>query len=89
MAFQGVDEGKFTDTLTLKEAVLLTLTYCLIREESLDIVKEFRIGDLTSYSDHTILNIESVSDKSIADEFPKIQSENAKQKLESHDDRSP
>ena len=50
--------------------MLLTLTYCLIREESLDTVKEFRIGDLTSYSDHTILNIESVSDKSIEDEFP-------------------
>ena len=57
---KGVDEGKFTDALTLKEAVLLTLRYCLIREASLDIVKEFRIGDLTSYSDHTILNIESV-----------------------------
>ena len=69
--------------------MLLTLTFCLVREESLDIVKEFRIGDLTSYSDHTILNIESVSDKSIEDEFPKVQSENAKQKLESHHDRSP
>ena len=69
--------------------MLLTLTYCLIREESLDIVKEFRIGDLTSYSDHTILNIESVSDKSIENEFHKVQSENAKQKLESRDDRSP
>ena len=65
------------------------LMYCLIREESLDIAKEFRIGDLTSYSDHTILNIESVSDKSIEDEFPKVQSKNAKQKLESHDDISP
>ena len=68
--------------------MLLTLTYCLIREESLDIVKKFRIGDLTSYSDHT-MNIESVSDKSIEDEFHKVQSENAKQKLESRDDRSP
>ena len=42
---EGVDEGNIT--LTLKEAVLLTLTYCLIidiREESLDIIKEFRRG---------------------------------------------
>ena len=68
---------------------MLTLTYYLVRKESLDIVKEFRIGDLISYSDHTILNIESVSDKSIEDEFRKVQSENAKQKLESRDDRSP
>ena len=50
---------------------------CLIREGSLDIVKEFRIGDLTSYSDHTILNIELVSDKSIEEELHKVQSEKA------------
>ena len=45
--------------------MLLTLTYCLIREESLDIVKEFRIGDLTSYSDHTILPTEKKSAQKI------------------------
>ena len=86
---KGVDKGKFTDALTLKESVWLKLIYCLIREESLDIVKEFRIGDLTSYSDHTILNTELVSDKSIEDEFHKVQSKNAKQNLQSRDDSSP
>ena len=71
---KGVNKGKFT-CINPKESSVVD--YCLIREGSLDTVKEFRIGDLTSYSDHTILNIELVSDKSIENKLHKVQSENA------------
>ena len=34
-----------------------TVDYCLIREKTLKLVNEFSIGNLTTYSDHVVLNI--------------------------------
>ena len=34
-----------------------TVDYCLIREKTLKLVEEFSIGNLTTYSDHVVLNI--------------------------------
>ena len=82
---KGVDEGKFT-CISPKESSVADC--CLIREGSLALVKEFRIGNLTCYSDHTILNIELQSDKPFEDELHEVQPENAKQKLESRDGKA-
>ena len=51
---KGDGKGKFT-CINVKGSS--TVDYCLIRERTLKLVDEFSIGNLTTYSDHVVLNI--------------------------------
>ena len=52
---KGDGEGKLT---CINANGSSTVDYCLIREKTLKLVDEFSIGNLTTYSDHMVLNIE-------------------------------